>query len=101
RLRDRGLRHLEMFRSELPGRLLHQQDLTIDRIAHGIFSHMAVLDAVDRIANAQLHRLCAAYNAIRRPLIPQGNIAASPPKLKRVASAPKSATLVAAGGLRG
>jgi hypothetical protein len=34
-----SLGHLEMLRSQFPGRLVHQQNLAIDTIAHGIPSH--------------------------------------------------------------
>ena len=61
RLRDGGLGHLEMLRPQFPGRLLDQQNLTIDGVVHGVPSRiLVVLDAGERAENTQPHTLCAA-----------------------------------------
>jgi hypothetical protein len=48
-----------MLRRKLAGRLLHQQDLTIDTRVHGVPpSGLAIIDAAERATYVQLHR-CA------------------------------------------
>ena len=80
RFRDGRLGHPEMFRPEFSGRLLHQQDLAIDVVVHGVSSlEVALLDAVER-------RKCAActHCALRTTLVGgrssrNGNIVANAP----------------------
>jgi len=92
-LRNRRLRHLEVFGPEFPGRFLDQQDLAIDAVIHGIpsltWQFLAVLDAIDCVSTLKLHTLCAAQTLVGGRPFHNGNIVANAPGLEACCVAAK------------